>query len=311
MKKNPLLILALALSAGAAHAQTPAQSQPLQLVVPFAAGGAVDSMARSFAKGLAAARSQPVIAVNREGAGGTIGFWQVARGPANGQQFVFGPSTPVTAGVILSAGPKYDQFLPVCQTHENVMVVVVRRESPIQSIRQLLELAKSRPGQVTYGHAGTGTVPHLSMENFAKGASVGFTPVPYKGDPPMVTDLLGGTIDFGVSSAAAGTNNRLRVLGVFAAERLRAWPDAPVMADFGRVALAPGLNGLWAPKGTPPAVVAQLEKECAEVVRSSEFRETAANLSQQPAFLGSAQYLQRVAADYAELAKTIELLQLK
>lgn len=308
MKKN--LCLSLAFLCGIAAAPVSAQ-QPIQLIVPFSVGGAVDTMARGFAKDLSAGLNQQVIVVNKEGAGGTIGFWQVARAPANGQQFAFGPSTPVTAGVLLSEGPRYDQFIPVCQTHENIMTVVVRKESPIASIQQLIALAKSQPGKVAYGHAGTGTVPHLSMENFALGASIKFNAIPYRGDAPMVTDLIGGGIDFGVSSAAAANNSRLRVLAVFSSERLASWPDAPVMREFGSATLAPGLNGLWAPKGTAADVVARLEKQCEIAVRSADFQKTALALSQRPMFLGSKQYLQRVAADYVELEKTITALQLK
>ncbi len=294
-----------------AQAQAYPAKQPVQMIVPFAAGGAADSMARSFSKGLAARLGQSVVAINKEGAGGTIGFWQVARANANGYMLAYGPSTPVSAGAILSGGPKYDQLTPVCQTHENIMIVVVREESPIKSIQQLLAMSRAQPGKLAYGHSGQGTVPHLSMENFSQTAGASFNAIAYRGDGPMMIDLIGGTLDFGVSSAAAASNGKLRVLGVFAEQRQSNWPDAPAMREIGNATLAPGLNGLWAPKDTPADVIALLEKECEAVVRSDEFQQTARALSQRPAFLHGKQYLQRVADDYVSLDKTLRSLNIK
>ncbi len=315
MKNNripsTLLALVLASLGSLAHAQTYPTQQPLQVVVPFAAGGAADGMARSFAKGLAARIGQQAVVINKDGAGGTIGFWQVARSTANGYTLAYGPSTPVTAGAILSNGPKYDQLTPVCQTHENIMTVVVRDESPIKSIQQLMTMARAQPGKVAYGHSGQGTVPHLSMESFALGADMTLNAVAYRGDAPMTTDLLGGSLDFGVSSAAAASNSKLRVLAVFADQRQPAWPDAPAMREMGTAPLAPGLNGLWAPKDTPPEALAMLEKACDAVVRSDEFQQTAKALSQRPAFLDGSAYRKRVAGDYAGLEKIIRTLNLK
>jgi tripartite-type tricarboxylate transporter receptor subunit TctC len=312
MKHNnlvPAFALALAALSGTVRAQS-FPTQQIQMVVPFAAGGVADSMARSFAKGLSAKLGQQSIVINKDGAGGTIGFWQVARANANGYTLAYGPSTPVTAGTILSGGPKYDQLMPVCQTHENIMIVVVRDESPVKSIQQLLMMARAEPNKITYGHAGQGTVPHQSMENFGQAASISFVAVPYRGDNPMLTDLIGGTIDFGVSSAAAAGNGRLRVLAVFADQRQPTWPDAPAMREVGDATLAPGLNGLWAPKDTPAEVIALLEKECEAVVRTDEFQQAARALSQRPAFLGGKQYRERVVNDFASLERTIRQLNL-
>ncbi|KAF1017927.1 MAG: hypothetical protein GAK30_03826 [Paracidovorax wautersii] len=307
------LALMLAGLANAAPAQPFPGQEPLQLVVPFAAGGAVDTMARAFARGLSTQLGQQAIVLNKDGAGGTIGFWQVARAKPDGHVLAFGPSTPVTAGHLLSGGPKYDQFVPVCQTHENIMAVIVRENSPARSIQQLLALAKEQPGKISYGHAGQGTVPHLSMESFAGGVGLSFNAIAYRGDGPMVNDLMGGQLDAGVSSiaAAAKNNPRLRVLALFAGQRQPGWPDVPVMSEVGRTPLAPGLNGLWAPKGTSAEAIAVLEKACDAIVQSDEFRQTADALSQRPVFLSSKQYLQRVANDYTVLEKTIHTLNLK
>lgn len=307
------LLLALCAIATSVSAQTYPAQQPIQLIVPFAAGGAVDSMARSFATSMATALGgAQMVVINKEGAGGTIGFWQVARAAPTGYTLGFGPSTPVTSGSILLKGPKYDTMTPVCQTHENVMTVIVSADSPIKSIQQLMQMAKAEPGKLAYGTAGQGTVPHLSAEHFAKAADLKFNAVAYRGDSPMLIDLIGGTLQFGVSSAAAAAgNNKLRVLAVFADQRQPRYPDAPTFKELGVASLAPGLNGLWAPKGISPAVLDMLAKACEGAVQSEGFREAAKTQSQSPAYLNGAQYRQRVASDFQALEKTIQSLNLK
>ena len=307
-------VVFLSLCAAALHAGAqnyPAQ-QPIQVIVPFSAGGAVDGMARVFSSKIATQLGAQVVVINKEGAGGTIGYWQVARAAPNGYTLAYGPSTPVTSGSILLKGPKFDTLIPVCQTHENVMTVVVSANSPIKSIQQLIQMAKADPGKIAYGTAGQGTVPHLSAEHFAQAAGLKFNSIAYRGDSPMLVDLIGGSIQFGVSSAAAAAaNDKLRVLAVFADQREERYPSAPTFKELGIASLAPGLNGLWAPKGTPPAVVETLAKACEAAVQSKEFRDTAKTLSQHPAYLGSQQYLQRVGADFVALEKMIRSLNLK
>lgn len=310
--KSTVVFLALFASAMHAGAQNYPAQQPIQVIVPFSAGGAVDGMARVFSRAIATQLGAQVVVINKEGAGGTIGFWQVARAAPNGYTLAFGPSTPVTSGSILLKGPKYDTLIPVCQTHENVMTVVVSADSPIKSIQQLIQMAKADPGKIAYGAAGQGTVPHLSAEHFAQAAGLKFNAIAYRGDSPMLVDLIGGAIQFGVSSAAAaGANDKLRVLAVFAEQRQDRYPDAPTFKELGIASLAPGLNGLWAPKGTSPAVVDTLAKACEVAVQSKEFRDTARTLSQHPAYLGSQPYFQRVGTDFQALEKVIRSLHLK
>lgn len=310
--KSIALLLALAAGALPAAAQNYPTQQPIQLIVPFSAGGAVDTMARTFGRLLATYTGAQVAIVNKEGAGGTIGFWQVARAEPNGYMLAYGPSTPVTSGVLLSQGPRYDAMTPVCQTHENVMTLIVSAASPIKSMKQLMEMAKAEPGKLAYGTAGTGTSPHLSAEYFAKNAGLKFNSIAYRGDSPMLIDLIGGNLQFGVSSAAAASaNDKLRVLAVFSDERLEKYPDAPTFKELGLTSLAPGLNGLWAPKGISPAILETLSKACVAAVQSSEFRETAKTQTQRPAYLGSRPYLKRVADDYVRLESAIQAANLK
>lgn len=310
--KSTVVLLALCAATIHAGAQTYPAQQPIQIIVPFSTGGAVDGMARVFGRVMATQLGAQVVVINKEGAGGTIGFWQVARAAPNGYTLAFGPSTPVTSGSILLKGPKYDTLTPICQTHENVMTVVVSADSPIKSIQQLMQMAKADPGKIAYGTAGQGTVPHLSAEHFAQAAGLKFNAIAYRGDSPMLVDLIGGTIQFGVSSAAAAAaNDKLRVLAVFAEQRQEHYPDAPTFKEMGIASLAPGLNGLWAPKGVSPAIADTLAKACEVAVQSKEFRDVAKTQSQRPAYLGSQQYLQRVGVDFQTLEKTIRSLNLK
>lgn len=310
--KTSLLVSALVALPSIALAQTYPSQQPIQVVVPFAAGGAADIMARSFAKVLSTQLGQKTIVLNTGGAGGTLGFWQVVRAPANGYMLAYGPSTPLTAGALLTSGPKFDQITPVCQTHENIMTVVVRKDSPLKSIQQLLTEAKAKSNYLAYGHAGTGTVPHLSMEHFGLAAGASFNAVAYRGDSPMLVDLLGGRLDFGVSSISLpSSNDTLRVLAVFADERQPRYPEAPAVRELGVETLAPGLNGLFAPPNTPTDVLALLEKTCEDVVKTSDFQGTAQTLSQRPAYLNGKQFKVRLARDFVAMEKTIRALNLK
>jgi tripartite-type tricarboxylate transporter receptor subunit TctC len=310
--KLTAVFFVLCASATSAGAQSYPAQQPIQLIVPFAAGGAVDGMARVFGRAIATQLGGQVVVINKEGAGGTIGFWQVARAAPNGYTLAFGPSTPVTSGSILLKGPKYDTLMPICQTHENVMTMIVSADSPIKSIQQLMQMAKAEPGKLSYGTAGQGTVPHLSAEHFAKAAGLKLNAISYRGDSPMLVDLIGGNLQFGVSSAAAaGGNDKLRVLAVFADERHERYPNAPTFKELGISSLAPGLNGLWAPKGISPAMVDTLAKACEVAVQSKDFRDAARTQSQHPAYLASQLYLQRVGDDFKALEKTIQSLNLK
>lgn len=287
------LALALALSAGTAPAQTyPARS--VQMLLGFSAGGSVDIMARGVAEEMSSMLGQRFVVVNREGASGVVAMSAVANAAPDGYLLGVGPATPVTNLPHVQSLPyKLDSFEYVCQTFLNPFTVSVRSDSPYKSLDELLQAAKAAPGKLSYGHAGHASIPHLAAVDLLQKAGAAALDVPFKGDAAMLPALLGGQVDFGIPSvlSAAGQKERLRVLHVFPP------PNQ-------------GLNGVFAPKGTPAPVLKTLEDACEKAVKSPKLAELARRYHSQPAYLDAAGFARAVAADYrlkGELIKTLPL----
>jgi tripartite-type tricarboxylate transporter receptor subunit TctC len=285
--------LALALSAGASQAQTyPARS--VQMLLGFSAGGSVDLMARGVAEEMSSLLGQRLVVVNREGASGVVAMTAVANAAPDGYLLGVGPATPVTNVPHVQSLPyKIDSFEYVCQTFRNPFTVAVRADSPYQSLDQLLQAAKRSPGKLSYGHAGHASIPHLAAVDLLQKAGAAALDVPFKGDAAMLPALLGGQVDFGIPSvlSAAGQKDRLRVLHVFPPPHQ-------------------GLNGIYAPRGTPAPILKMLEEACEKAVKSPKLAELARRYHSEPAYLGAAEFARVVADDYrlkGELIKTLPL----
>jgi tripartite-type tricarboxylate transporter receptor subunit TctC len=308
MRFRLLTLLAVASMACHAAAQD-YPSKPVQLVIGFAPGGAVDLMGRAFARALEE-RGVKVVVENKPGAGGAIAFSQVVRAEPDGYVLAYGG---ITAGpLLMKSAPRHDALQPICQTHTVPMVVIVRADSPLKTMRQLIQQAKAEPGRIAYGTAGQGTHPHLLLEHFAKGADLQFTSVFYKGDAPMVVDLIEGSLPFGVSAAAAVVGkDKLRVLAAFSEQRLAAFPDAPTLKELGYTTLAPADIGLWAPKTVPATVVSAMARHCEAAVRSTVFREAARTSQNIPEYKTPSDYALYMAQKFAAVQKVVQDLNLK
>src|SRR5215207_1796833 len=177
------------------------------MIVPFPAGGGVDVIARTTANAVAAELGQNIVAVNREGAAGTIGFNALAAAAPDGYTIGGGPTTPIANAPYLQKSVRYgvDSFEYICQTWENVMGLAVRQQSPIKSAQELFAAARENPGKLAYGHAGIGTIPHLAAENLFDAL----------GDSPMHPVLLKGDLDFASTALSSIRGLDLRVLAVF------------------------------------------------------------------------------------------------
>lgn len=311
------LLCTLGFAAGAGLAASGAMAQayparPVQVVVSFPAGGSVDIMARHLVNGISGLLGQSFVVVNRDGASGTIGFGSVASAKPDGYTLAAGPTTPITNAPHLMKGVPYglDSFEYVCQAFENWFLIAVRADSPLRSINDLIAEAKAHPGKLTYGHSGVGTVPHLATADFAQRAGIELTHTPYRGEAPMLPDLIGGRLSFGATSLLAMVGRNLRVLAMYSDRRHPAFPDAPALTEFGVPPLPPGLNGLYAPKGTPPEVVRTLETACETVTRSEAYRAAAQKLHQPVVFLTGAAFAKRAAEDYRIKADLVKVLKL-
>jgi len=258
------LVAGAALAAQVAHAAFP--DHPLRMVVPFPAGGATDLMARALAQELGTALGQQVVIDNRGGAGGAIGAEAVANAPKDGYTLLFATMGTQAINPALYPKLRYEplrDFAPISLTHLTPRVLVVSSGLPARSVKELIALAKQKPGSLTYGSAGNGSSSHLAGALFARDAGVDMVHVPYKGSAPLLTDVLAGRVDMTFDSYAIYEEHlksgRVRVLASTGARRMPSLPQVPTIAEAG----LPGYElsnwlGLMAPAGTPPDVLRTL-----------------------------------------------------
>ncbi len=281
MRRLPFIAaLVLASLATATHAgEGPGgyPSKPIRLIVPFLAGGATDLMARSMAQKLADAVGQPVVVDNRAGAGGSMGAEAVAHAPQDGYTLLYSTMGVLTINPSLYGQLKYDpvkSFAPVGLTHITANALVVNPQLPVKSVTELVALARSKPGALSFSSAGNGTSSHLSAELFQSMAGVQMQHVPYKGSAAGLPDLVAGRIDMTFDTASNFVEytraGKLRALAVTSRSRLSALPEVPAMAE------TPGFSdydvslwlGVLAPAGTAPEIIAYLNRSLVKVMRA-------------------------------------------
>jgi tripartite-type tricarboxylate transporter receptor subunit TctC len=270
----PLAILA-ASCAAFAHDAYP--SRPIKLVVPYAAGGPADLLARSVGEKLAARLGQPVLVENKPGAGGHTAGEQVAKGPADGYTLVL--STIAHNGAAKLYGHlRYDpatDLQPVILLAESPSVLLVKQSLPVKSVAELLAYARAHPGKLTYGSAGTGSAMHMAAELLRSMAQIDYVHVPYRGGAPAMADLLGGQIDLMFDSLGTAhqqiASGKVRALAVTSTVRNASLPDVPTLAEAG----VPGYASVpWyeisAPRGVPPVIVNKLNAELNVALKSPD-----------------------------------------
>jgi hypothetical protein len=271
-------------------------AKAVELILPYAAGGGVDAMARVFAREASKVTDSSWVVVNKDGAAGVVGFTFLANSSPDGHTLVFSPASPIVISPFVTKNMpfKVEKVTPICQVFENVFTISVRNDSPIKSLSELIQLAKANPGKISYGHAGTGSVPHLSIGALEKNLGIKFNSIPYRGDGPMLPQLLSGDLDFGAPAVSSIGGKSIRVLAVLSDKRHSGTPDAPSITQLGFPSVTPGLNGIYAPTGTSSAVLEKLQGICQKVVDSEEFKKSAQSLQQTPVYLNAAQYKQRL-----------------
>lgn len=301
-------VLGLACSTGAAQSEFP--SRDVELVVPYSAGGSVDTMARAFSKAFGDALSHSVVVQNRDGAGGVIGVNFVVSSKPDGHTVLFSPSTPLTQVPFLTGNVPYklEDLHPVCQLFENPFVIAVRDESPLTSLQQLLDEARAKPGVLSYGHAGIGSVPHLATASLAKAAGVTFNEVAFRGDAQVIPQVLGGHVDFGALGASTVSGRNMRVLAALGNKRMDAFPDAPAVSEAGVEHAVIARNGLYVNANVPASIRGKLEAACKSAAENSGFREAAAAMHQQVTYLDSTAFRKQLETDYEANRGLIESL---
>ena len=282
MKNVRLLALALSIAAscGAASAQN-YPVKPIRLIAPFPPGGSTDLLARVVAQKLTDAWGQQVIVENRGGAGGTIGVELAARATPDGYTIVMGHIG--TFGAIPTLYPKlpYDaikDFAPITLLAMVPNGMVVHPTLPVRSVKDLLAVARAKPGNVLYGSGGSGSAAHLAMVYFELLAKVKLTHIPYKGTGPAIYDLIAGQTSTMITGMAALMphikSQKLRIIGVGTVKRLAVLPEVPTISESG----VPGYEatqwyGILAPAGTPRDIVMKLNAEMVRALRLPDVRE--------------------------------------
>jgi tripartite-type tricarboxylate transporter receptor subunit TctC len=291
----------------------PAQDKrSVEVILPYAAGGGVDAMGRAFAREASQLTGQNWVVMNRDGGAGTIGFTALTRAAPDGHTLVFSPASALTNSPFLMKTMPFrnEQVEPVCQVFENVFTLAVRQDSPIKSMQDLVARAKAAPATLSYGHAGTGSVPHLGVAAVEKELGIELNGIPFKGDGALLPQLMGGQLDAAAPALSSIKGKGLRVLAVLSDKRHPAMPEVPSLSELGYPSVIPGLNGLYAPAGTPPETLARLQTLCQQVLESDGFKHSAQSLQQVPAYLNAAQFKERINKTYRLHADLIPRLNL-
>ncbi len=284
-----LLAVAAASAAAAALAQSSYPNRPIRIVVPGPPGAGFDTVARLMAPGLMERLNTQVVIENRAGAGTIIGNELVARAPADGYTLLICASAIAIHPSIHKKMP-YDtmrDFAPITLAVLVPNILVVHPSLPAKSVKELIALARARPGEITFASGGLGANSHLSMELLASMAKVRMVHVPYKGGTPGIIDLIAGNVSSTITSVmgALGPSRtgQLRALGVTSAQRLSIAPELPAIAEAG----LPGYEsvnwfGLLAPAKTPPEIITRLHKEAVPVLRAPNIKERLAAEAGEP-----------------------------
>jgi len=311
------LVLAGALAVAAPTA-TPALAQPypskpIRVVVPFAAGGAVDQLARIVGARLQESFGQPVVIENRAGAGGTTAANEVAKSPPDGYTILQHTNGQAISPAIYKSLP-FDtlrDFIPVTQLVATSTVLVAHPKLPARTAKELVALAKTKPGGLNYGMTGVGNSLHLTMEMFKRAAGINIQAIPYRGDAPLNTALVAGEVDVAVVPLAAIVSHvqsgAIRALAVSSAQRSALLPDVPTLSEDAVPGFeASGWQGWFVPAKTPPEVVAAIHREVAKIVADPAMAKRLLAMGNEPVGSSPDAFAAKFRDDVARFAKVIK-----
>ncbi len=294
-------------------------AKPVKLIVPFPPGGNTDIVGRLIAQKLTDGLGQQVYVENRGGAGGTIGAEAAAKSPADGYTLFFATTGTLASAPSLQPDLRYDPvkaFAPISTLANAPVVVLVAAEVPVRSVKELIDTARAKPGQLKFGSAGTGHFVHLAGEMFKIAAGVDMLHVPYKGVNAALTDMLGGRIELMFDAPAQYEphlqSGKVRALAVASAKRLARLPDVPTTSEAG----LPGYElaswfGLAAPAGTPAEAVARVNAEVLKALTARDVVETLNKLGLEPAGSSPQQYASMIVEDLAKWRRAVKAAGIK
>jgi tripartite-type tricarboxylate transporter receptor subunit TctC len=311
-RRRVLLLLAFTAALPIAHAQTGKwPEKPVRMVVPFPPGGATDLVARLVSPRLSEEFGQQFVVDNRAGAGGTIGAELVARANPDGYTFIVVASTYASSAALYKL--PYDPvegIAPVTIITSGPLVLAVNPSLKATNLKEFIELARAKPGALNFGSSGTGGVPHLAAELFRQMTKTNMVHVPYKGDTPALTDLVGGHIQLMFSAPLVMSPQikagRLRGIAVTTEQRSQLIPELPAVSEQ-----VPGYSaitwfGTWAPAGTPREIVARLNQSLARILKQSDVQERLRADGMEPAHSTPEEFARFMAREIAKWSQVVK-----
>jgi len=303
--KHPAVIAALALTGITGAVAQDYPSKPTRMIVPVAAAGMTDIVARMFGQKLQERLGQPVLIENKAGAGGNIGTEFVARSAADGYTLLYAYPGPLVVNPSLYKNLGYDplrDFVPVSLLVSYSMVLAVNSGIPAKNVAELISVAKRSPQPLTYGSAGNATTSHLIMELFRREAGIDMLHIPYKGAAPAMTDLIGGQLAAMVDSLTLvmpqHQAGRIRAIAITSKERSPAAPDLPTVAESGiKDFEVLGWQGVLVPTGTPRPVIDRLSREFAVIVNDPAVKKELASRGLDPAYRDTNGFAQMIRSE--------------
>src|SRR5687767_868237 len=305
----------LAFSACAAFAQEPYPSKPITMIVPFPPGGVADIVGRPLAAQMEKTLKQPVVVVNRTGAGGAVGMAAVAKAPPDGYTILMALSSisifPVSDR-ISGKPPSYEltDFAPIALITADPTVLVVAADSPWKTLKDFVATAKAYPGQINYSSSGVYGTLHVAMEIFANAAGIKLFHVPYQGGGPALTALLGGQVEALASgpapAAAQMKGGKVRALASWSTERLKMLPEIPTFKELGYDAEFYIWSGVFVPAATPAAIVSRLRQALREAANAADFRAAMDKAATPVSYLDAPEFQKYWQRDAQRLALALE-----
>jgi len=311
--KSMHLIVAVALCAAGGVAQSQNYpTKPVRIIVPFPPGGGSDYIARLIAPPLTKVFGQQFIVDNRGGAGSTLGTEVAFKSPADGYTLLL-ISGSFTTSPSLYKKLRYDalgDMTPVIQTEDGPYVITVHPSLPVKTVKQLVALAKAKPGTINYASTGQGGITHLATELFAMRTGIKITHIPYKGTGPAVIDTVSGQTQMMVAAAAASVphvkSKRLYPLAVSFPKRVGALPDVPTVMESGYKYQVNNWHGVVAPRGVPKPIIDRLNAEINKIVKAPDFAARIASEGLEPAGGTPEEFLTLIKREIAEWAEVIK-----
>jgi tripartite-type tricarboxylate transporter receptor subunit TctC len=306
------LLAALPLAGGAQEAYP---SKPVTMIVPFPPGGVADIVGRPLANLMEKNLKQPVVVVNRTGAGGAVGMAAVAKAPPDGYTILMGLSSisifPVSDRINGKVPPyEMSDFAPIALVTADPTVLVVRADSPYKSVKEFVEAAKKQPGKINYSSSGVYGTLHVAMEIFANAAGIQLFHVPYQGGGPAVTALLGGQVEASAQGPAAVIGQvkggKMRALASWGTERLKLLPDIPTFKELGYDAEFYIWSGVFVPAATPQPIQQRLREAVRQAANDAEFRGAMDRVSTPVSYLDAPEFKKYWERDAARLKVALE-----